>query len=482
MSLCWKKFFPRYKTMADTVIKGTVSDAVREHWVRIEHEYGAEVCEALRMLYEYYDGERIAEWIVSLYDGETGGFYYCASARDTDGYLPDLESTSQALSILAEIGAIPTEQVNEILTDSVREGLIGFALDRQSPQDGYFYHPQWPQGRENLNTDRYGRDQGNATSILRRVKCERDENGELISTPPRFCTVNGVKCARHRGTDACCTFAKNESAESIASVPRSDKHPDYTDRESFSAWLERYNASIHEDSGGAHNLAALYPEIKAHGYLDILLEHLDRKQAELFEEQIRLGETPGGIWQRRMDYRAVWGIFKYTYIFNAVDHPLNLKYVPYMVDSCINVINLPPLKNYAYNDLMNQWSAISAIIANVRRFHGDAEVEKIYARVRTGVAALVRNSLEKMLPFKMEDRAFCNKVSGVTTPIIYGVPIAVGDVAEGNVNSTHILLNMYFSICRAIGAPSIPLCDVSVGLRAARALEEKRQACIGRNA
>ncbi len=464
--------------MADSIIKDAVSDAARERWVKIEREYGTEVCEALRMLYEYYDGERIAEWLVSLYDGETGGFYYCSSARDADGYLPDLESTSQALSILSEIGAIPTDNVNEILTDSVREGLIRFTLDRQSSEDGYFYHPQWPQGRENLNTDRYGRDQGNATSILRRIRCERDEAGEYISTPPRFCTVNGVKCARHRGTDACCTFAKNESAASTTSEPKSDKHPVYTDRAAFSAWLEKYNASIHEDSGRAHNLAALYPEIKMHGYLDILLEHLDRKQAELFDEQVRLGETPSGIWQRRMDYRAVWGTYKYTYIFNAVDHPLDLKYVPYMVDSCINVIKLPPLKNYAYNDLMNQWSAISTIIANVRRFHGDAEAEKIHARVRSGVAELVRNSLEKMLPFKMEDGAFCNKVSGVTTPMIYGVPIAVGDVAEGNVNSTHILLNMYFSICRVIGAPSVPLCDVSVGFRVAKAMEAKRRAYI----
>ena len=457
-------------------IKGdALSDATLERWNRIEKEYGTELCEALRMLYDYYDGERIAEWVASLYDGESGGFYYCSSARDTEGYLPDLESTSQALSILAEIGAVPTDYLNNILTEPVRRGLIDFALVRQSPEDGYFYHPQWPQGRENLNTDRYGRDQGNATSILRRVKCERDENGELISTPPRFCTVNGVKCARHKDTDQCCSFEKEESVENAAPKQRAEGHPDYTDTAAFSAWLERYNAGIHEDSGCAHNLAALSPEIRAHGYLDILFDHLDRKQDELFEEQERLGEKPSGIWQRKMNYRAVWGVYKYTYIFNSFDHPLRLKYVPYMVDSCIEVIKLPPLKNYAYNDLMNQWSAISAIIGNVRRFYGEEEVEKIHARVRKGVAELVRNSLEKMLPFRMEDGSFCNKVTGVTTPVIYGVPIAVGNIAEGNVNSTHILLNMYFSICRVIGVPGVPLCDVSVGRKVAEALDEKRR-------
>jgi hypothetical protein len=146
-----------------------------------------------------------------------------------------------------------------------------------------------------------------------------------------------------------------------------------------------------------------------------------------------------------------------------------------MVDSCLEVIKLPPLKNYAYNDLMNQWSAISAIIGNVGRFYGEEEVEKIHERVRDGVADLVRNSLAKMLPFKMADGAFCNRVTGVTTPMIYGVPIAVGDRAEGNANSTHILLCMYFSICRVIGVPSVPLCDEQVGLRVAQALDAKRK-------
>jgi hypothetical protein len=34
---------------------------------------------------------------------------------------------------------------------------------------------------------------------------------------------------------------------------------------------------------------------------------------------------------------------------------------------------------------------------------------------------------------------------------------------------------MYFSICRVIGVPSVPLCDEQVGLRVAQALDAKRK-------
>ena len=146
-----------------------------------------------------------------------------------------------------------------------------------------------------------------------------------------------------------------------------------------------------------------------------------------------------------------------------------------MVESCIKVIKLPPIGNYAYNDLMNQWSAIGQLIKNVRIHYGDAEVEKIYAVVRKDAPALIENSLEKMRPFRMADGSYCNSVKGVTTPIIYGTPIAVGGIAEGNVNSTHILLNMYFSICSVLGCPAVPLCDASMGERVAEILAKKHK-------
>ena len=210
-----------------------------------------------------------------------------------------------------------------------------------------------------------------------------------------------------------------------------------------------------------------------YGYQDVLIDYLDEMQKALFDEQVRLGEKPTGIWQRKYDYRAVWGTYKYAHVYNESGRPINLEYVPYMIDTCLEVIKLPPLKNYAYNDLMNQWSAITAVIANVKKHHGAEIADKLLDKVRSSAYPLIENSLEKMLPFKMEDGSFCNNVNGYSTPVIYGTPICVGGIAEGNINSTHILLCMYYSICRAIDIQPVPLTDTAVGEKVAKLLLEK---------
>ena len=57
---------------------------------------GKEATAALRKLYDLY-GKSLLDWLASLYDPETGFFYYAGSARDNDGFLPDCESTCRTL-------------------------------------------------------------------------------------------------------------------------------------------------------------------------------------------------------------------------------------------------------------------------------------------------------------------------------------------------------------------------------------------------
>lgn len=473
------------------VIYSSLHDSREAQWDAIEEKYGADMARALKNLHQYYQGEKIALWIANLYDSEIGGFYYSRSARDYAGFLPDLESTSQAFSILSFVGAIPTDKRAEMLTDEIKDKIADFVRNMQSSEDGYFYHPQWPYGKENLNTDRYGRDQGSATSILEKISYDEDGDGVVDPKYPKYCTVDGTKCALHAGseTESCtfpvkvnavssCVSSKNAITRPLSSGvsaaiscvsnstvrPVASSHPVYTSEKAFLNWLEEYNAEIHQNSGGAHNLAALTDEIMAHGYEDVLIDHLNERQKALFDEQTSLGETPTGTWQRPIDYKNVWGTYKYMCIYNTVGSPINLEYAPYMIRTCLAVVALPAIGNYAYNDLMNQWTAITSLISNVKEFYGVYEAMKLYEIVREDPVGLVENSLQKMLPFRQEDGSFSNKVNGTTSANIYGVPIALGGVAEGNVNSTHILLNMYSSICSALNCPRVALCDESVGI------------------
>ena len=476
------------KTMKLDVTDGTVVlqcysyKEIHENyqWDQIEKKHGREIMQAVKALHAYFQGPKIMQWIANLYDPEIGGFYYSRSARDYEGFYPDLESSQQVFGIIANL-TLTGSKINELMHDEVKRKLVAFAQNMQSTEDGYFYHPQWPQGRENLNTDRYGRDQGNALSIINRFTFDTDGDGVPDKQYPLYCTVEGVKCQLHDGTDETCSFpiqtasllAKLDSTETLGSTvsaavskvsssvvkATASSHPDYSSEAAFLKWLGEYNANIKVNSGGAHNIAAMSGEIKANGYADVLIKWLDEKQAELFEEQLAAGETPTGAWQTPINYKFVWGVYKYLAIYNEYSKPIGLEYAPYIIEACIKVIQLPAEdKNYAYNDLMNSWTAITSVISNINKHYGAAEANKLYEIIRRDPVDLVKNSLEKMGPFRQEDGSFCNNVSGTTSASIYGVTIAIGGLAEGNVNSTHILLNMYGAVCGALGVQKIPLC------------------------
>ena len=121
-------------------------------YAKISEQYGEGVADALRAQYALYD-ERFYLWLADLYnpgeyDGDGnplgGGFYYSNSARDTEGYLIDIESTSQALSFLVASGMMRGYENNymKAIPEKMQREMVAFALSLQSPEDGYFYHPQ----------------------------------------------------------------------------------------------------------------------------------------------------------------------------------------------------------------------------------------------------------------------------------------------------------------------------------------------------
>lgn len=426
-------------------------------WAEIEKSASPDVLAALKRLYDFYDGHGIVRWAAGLYDPEIGGFYYSNSARDTEGYLPDLESTWQLLGVVGGVGAWGTGNGrNSVLPEQIKRKICDFVRSTQCERDGYFYHPQWPQGRENLQTDRYGRDMGWATGMLSSLTVDGEKQY------PKYCTPNGVKCKAHAGTDERCSFP-DAAARVVANSktnPSVASHPDYSSREAFSAWLETYNADIKKASGRAHNLAALKEEIVQHGYADVVLDHLDRVQAELFEEQSAAGIEPTGLWQTNINYQLVWGLLKYITYYNhsTCGRAIDMKYVPYIVKSCIKVTALAPDGAYRMNDLFNQWNSINWLIQNVRKYHGDEATSVIYDIVRENAASLIDNSLKKITPFKMDDGSFAYQSNGLSMRTIYGVPIAEG-VREGDVNAVACCHAMYQAVFRCLGYDPMPLCD-----------------------
>ena len=88
---------------------------------------------------EFFEPEKLIRWWAGLYDPAAGGFYYSDSARDHDGFLPDMESTYQILWRLRDV--VP--DLPAFLGREITGKIVSFFQSKQDPADGYFYHPQW---------------------------------------------------------------------------------------------------------------------------------------------------------------------------------------------------------------------------------------------------------------------------------------------------------------------------------------------------
>ena len=95
----------------------------------------------LRNYYGLFKTEQLY-WLADLYDPDLGAFYFANSGRDNLGFLPDLESTSQAFTMLDRsglfsiIGGITSSSSTGTLPEFVTEPLVNWARSLQSAEDG----------------------------------------------------------------------------------------------------------------------------------------------------------------------------------------------------------------------------------------------------------------------------------------------------------------------------------------------------------
>ena len=153
--------------------------------VKYDQTLATNILNELKNLYQIYtpSGGGITSWIANLYCPENGGFYYSNSARNTMGYLPDLESTDQALVIINEmIGSDTDLSVASLLGSDTVKQIIKFVKSKQDSNNGYFYHPQWTREATDALVNRRGRDLSSAINILKR-----------FGASPTYDTPSGVK-------------------------------------------------------------------------------------------------------------------------------------------------------------------------------------------------------------------------------------------------------------------------------------------------
>lgn len=389
---------------------------------KIDTGLGREIDAALEELYALYD-RKVIDWFAGLWDGEIGGFYYSVSARDHEGFLPDIESTGQALGALSSIcDTSRFGSLDNALTDEIKKAVGAFAASLEG-EDGYFYHPQW--GRD-IGTGRRGRDLDWAVSNARRF-------GARLPYPT--------------------ALERLSSTGDRTGLPAHLSSP-----EALVGYLDRLDIESHSHNKG-HVLNSQKEQIIAAGLADTLFDYLDALQERIQKRLIARGERPNGLFQEGANYVAISGLFKLGAIYNMQKRPF--RYAEHMIDSGIAAIlsdEIPEVVIYVFNP----WSGLTAAVQNMEMacelYGAEHDLDAVRAKIRAAAPEMIRKTVKKLSAFRRPDCAFSYTPSG-SAPYTQGTHVSIG-VDEGEVNGTVLAINgVSRSIFACLGVPRPPIYD-----------------------
>ncbi len=472
--------------------KRTLADLRAEDARRKENAFlsagrvlGSEAERALREHYELFD-DRLYRWMAGLYDPEIGGFYFNECARDTEGFLPDIESTKQAITFFQLVG-LTTEygSLTEAYPEWMRAQINGFARGLQDSEDGYFYHPQW--GKDVVSS-RIGRDLMWATSTLKDFgsrpiwDAPNGVKGERGAPSGMTCKDVNDACAavypeRLHSVDA---FRKYLVCELNGNEDPNDATPNLIRSKSYS--IGNTVGSQAEQIVARERLAIENGElvdsdgdgIADNGYIRTFEELFNSWMLPyngLWEECYTLDENGKPVVDReggQSYYNAINGLMKTSGAYNL----LGLKF-PHLKEAlrwaCYmagylgehedgrpgpDVMGKRPDNSV---DVYNPWVCITGLLANARRFYSPEEAREIISEIQSDAARLIRNTTEKSRYFKKADGSFgyhwgdCGTVSQraiVSPPGFKG-----GDINGGSIASRGITTNM----CWGLGIDFVPM-------------------------
>lgn len=381
---------------------GTVTDKV----------VPADIRDALEEMRAIYD-DKMIEYLASMYDPENGAFYYAVSARDNEGFLPDVESTGQIEAFLETL--LPKGQaLKNFFPADMQKKMIEFVQNMQSPDDGYFYHKQW--GKE-IGESRRGRDLGWATTILSRFDAK-----PLYPTALERLASGTAKTA----------VADNSS----------DGLPEHLkSKEAFLDWIAALPWSTNSYYA-ANMLNATVKQIQAAGLSQTAVDYL---------RGIQNKET--GFWGEGKTYTTASAVMKLGAIYSSANAEFD--YPELILRSLIDVA-LSEEKPGAIVYIYNPWSAISSLRSQFLSGTPDWFYEVLYKNA----PLMILKTRDKLLAFKKPDGGFSYNPAG-SSPTSQGASASLG-LAESDVNATCIGINGTLrTIYGALGIPYVPAFDES---------------------
>ena len=454
----------------------------------VEDLLGKDAADALRDHYKLFD-DRYYKWMASLYDPTIGGFYYSKSAQNNDGYLPDLESTKQALAFFSNSGMTRKyASINEAYPQWIKDQIVAFVKPLQCPEDGYFYHPQWG---KNITASRLSRDLGWATSTLKD-----------FGAKPKWDTPNGHKGEFGPPPESAIAKAAEGEASAAASV--------YPER---LRTVENFRRYLVCELNGNEDPNDLTPNlIRKKSYP---IGNLMNAQAGQIKQRDRLGIETGelidsdgdgiadngfiatfrevfnswqlsynGLWEEShvldaegnpvesaegtVHYNAINGLMKISTSYNSLGVKMPnaaeaLKSAIYMAaylgehpDGRPGADVLGKRPNGSV-DVYNPWVAVQAIFSNLDKFYSKQEREELQRTLKENAAQMIRTSTAKSVSFAKADGSF-GYTWDYSPRVSQSAPVAVPETVEGDINGGSIAVSgITRNMCYGLGIKNIPI-------------------------
>ncbi len=429
-----------------------------DRWSALLAVAGPEITEAFQRMVEYY-GDNVYLWMADLYDPDLGGFYYSNSARDHSGFLPDIESTRQALGFVTGSSGFLASYNNDLtaaLPKDICDKIVAFTQSLQSPTDGYFYHPQWG---ENIGSTRQARDLSNAMQVLGWLKAEPlyDSAYDLIAGGG-IEEVSVIRpAARLTGRLSVSSVTAVSKIVATADVifdgqvvPQGDER--FSSLENWMLWL-RYMTQDMQNNNTANTISAVSKQAIKMGYGDATLDHLDSLQTAVYEKQLAADEAPTGLWSTDVNYSSISCLMKLSGIYTRMERPM--QYPKEIVASMIKSIKFSPDDPEhpveQMNHIYNTWSGLEDIPIGYQKYSDDkALAEELFDMIRADAPAMIYNTINKLNVFRKEDGSF-SYYPEYSADVTNGTQVALKEQAEGDMNSTLMALDIYLLMYRALG-------------------------------
>lgn len=379
----------------------------------IKVNHGKNVADSVADFYSIFTGD-LFEWVASLWDKESGGFYFATSARDNEcmeyngksyRLLPDIESTSQAIGLIQDTGLTPD---NFTFPEPFRTKVITFLQKLQDPDDGFFYHPQW--GKD-IGTSRRARDLGNATWVI-------EDLGEKLLYPSAVDRMKGA--------------ANNDGGEDKNLIPEHLRSKD-----AFIEYLDSLNINGNSYSVG-HRIAMQSAQINAVGLTDVCIDFLNAHQYE------------NGLWENELTYRASNGLLKICGAYNSLNREF-----PRLETSLLASIEVALRKDGVgavvdvFNPLLTvkSMSQIAAKCGKPQLLKGANDI------IHENAVKLISCTKNKLELFRKSDGGFSYALNG-TSVTSQGVPVALPGIPESDMNATSMAKATARLLMRALGIDS----------------------------